>query len=240
MTEILSNEQINSCLVDGKTFNDSLFDIKNMVYYYVRVYYNKWRTVIHQGMYDVDDVAQDMFISLFNKKNKQGLSNIEKRFIEASEKNLGMKYIRNVIGRTVYLNILSLVRIMTKKNNTVSFEQFFNDGDTDDTDRLEILTDKSANIEIKLAYNNIVDGIKNTIYKDFYIKKNNDYKMLSVLDILDMITDGYTITEMSSKVYTNKEGKNIAYRLMSDLVKEVRKIVIESYESGNCLIDLER
>lgn len=243
MTETYTISQLNRSRVDGKTFEEALKDFKNMTYYYVLLYFKNWKTLLHKNNYDADDVAQDIFVSLFNKKDKEELCNIEKKFVIASVNNYGMKYLRNTIGRAVYLNLLSLVRGFSKKPDVVSFDTLVSDVYGSDqaeiSDRLKIMRDVRADIDLKTAYNCILDGIPNKIYRDYYILNNKEYKMLSVLDVVNMIAEGYTVSDMAARVYTNKDKINITYKRMNDIVKEVRQYALKSYDDGNCLIDLD-
>ena len=125
MTDVLDDlADITEYTVDGKTFDEIIPEIYRMVYYYVNVYYHKY-TILKANLHDMNDVAQDMFVSICNKKDKKGLSNIQKKFIKASKENLGMKYISNTIGKTVRLNIMSLARTFSRRPIGVSFETLF-------------------------------------------------------------------------------------------------------------------
>ena len=243
MTEVLDN--MSNVLVEGRTFSDILPDIQKIVYYYVRLHFNKWGKTLESNGYTIEDVAQQMFVNLFNRKSLNDLSNIQKKFVEASEKGLGMKYIRNSIGLAVFYNIISLARTFKNKPKTVSFEDYVSVccPDTSDSSKviemLDLLEDKSQNIANKVSYDFILSSIENTFYRDYYIKRNNTYKMLSVHDVINMITLGLTISDMASKVYIRKDNVNITYKRMNEIVKEVRQKAIKSYHEGNCLIDLD-
>ena len=235
----------SNVLVDGKTFDDIVPDIQRMVYYYVRIQYKKWEQVLVSNGLTLDDVAQEMIISLFNRKSKNELCNIQKRFVTASQENLGMKFISNTIGRTVYLNVLSLVRAYKNKPKTISFDAFAATccPSATDTNRvvetMDLLEDKSQDISVKASYDLLLSSIDNNVYRDYYIKNEGKFKMLSVHEVVDMITLGYTISEMASKVYTRKENVNITYKRMNEIVKEVRGLAKQAYYDGNSLVDLE-
>ena len=235
----------SNIMVEGKTFDDILPDIQRMVYYYVRIHYKKWEDVLVSNGLTLEDVAQNMFVSLFNRKSDNELSNIQKRFVKASQENLGMKFISNTIGRTVSLNILSLARMFRNKPKVMSYETYVaaccpNSVDANRAiEMMDLLEDKSQDIGIKASYDLFLSSIENNVYRDYYIKENGKFKMLSIHKVIDMITSGYTISEMASKVYTKKENVNITYKRMNEIVKNVRLIAQKSYAEGNCLHDLD-
>lgn len=242
MTDYLL-EDLDTCRVEGKTFEEILPDIQRMVYYYVRIHYEKWKTIMTANLYDIDDIAQDMFVSICNKRDKKGLSNIQRRFIQASKEDLGMKFISNTIGKTVALNSTSLARGFNKKPKPVSIEElsymYSNASNSDDfVDHLEMLEDRSQDIELKSSYNLFLDSLENYSYSDYFIEKNGSLKTLDVLEVIDMITDKLTITEMTQLVFTTKRV-NITYKRMNEIVKEVRALARTSYDDGNCLIELD-
>lgn len=235
----------SNVMVEGKTFEDILPDIQRMVYYYVRIHYKKWEEVLVSNGLTLDDVAQDMLVSLFNRKSTDELCNIQKRFVKASQENLGMKFISNTIGRTVSLNVLSLARMFKNKPKTISFDAFAaaccpNSADTNKiVEMMDLLEDKSQDINIKASYDLLLSSIENNVYRDYYIKEDGKFKMLSVHRVIDMITSGYTISEMTVKVFTRKENVNITYKRMNEIVKEVKQIARNSYDEGNCLHELD-
>ena len=232
-------EDISLFRVDGKTFEETLPDIFRIVYFYVRLHYDKWKPLMKANVYSIDDVAQDMFFNLCNKKNGQAYSNIEKKFIQAAKEDLGMKYIRNVIGKAVYLNVTCIARNFNRKPKPISIEDIYTqDSATNSEDHFEFLEDKSQSIEAKASYNLFLESLGNHVYCDYYMEKFGSLKMLDVLDVIDMITDKMTISEMTQVVFTSKKS-NITYKRMNEIVKEVRQMARKSYDEGNCLIDID-
>ena len=243
MTDVLDDlADITEYTVDGKTFDEVIPEIYRMVYYYVNVYYHKY-TILKANLHDMNDVAQDMFVSICNKKDKKGLSNIQKKFIKASKENLGMKYISNTIGKTVRLNIMSLARTFSRRPIGVSFEtlsKIYSNGDSgeDASDHFDFLEDKTQDVNLKSAYDFIINSIEDISYRDYYVIKENKKVSLSIHTVLNMVTDGLTISEMSERVYMYSKDTNISYKRMNEIVKESRKIAKDSYDNGSCLYDL--
>ena len=243
MTDVLDDlADITECTVDGKTFDEIIPEIYRMVYYYVNVYYHKY-TILKANLHDMNDVAQDMFVSIRNKKDKKGFSNIQKKFIKASKENLGMKYISNTIGKTVRLNIMSLARTFSRRPIGVSFEtlsKIYSNGDSgeDVADHFDFLEDKTQDVNLKSAYDFIINSIEDISYRDYYVIKENKKVSLSIHTVLNMVTDGLTISEMSEKVYMYSKDTNISYKRMNEIVKESRKIAKDSYDNGSCLYEL--
>lgn len=244
MTDVLDDlTDVTAYTVDGKTFDEAVPEIYRMVYYYVNVYYHKYSSILKANLHDMNDVAQDMFVSICNKKNKEGLSNIQKKFIEASKENLGMKYISNVVGRTVQLNIMSLAKMFSRRPKNVPFEtlsKIYSRGNSgeESIDHFDFLEDKTQDVNLKSAYDFIINSIEDTSYRDYYVIKDNKKVSLSVHIVLDMVTDGLTVAEMSERVYMYSKNTNISYKRMNEIVKESRKIARDSYDSGSCLYDL--
>ena len=244
MTDVLEDvTDIRAYTVDGKTFEEIIPEIYRMVYYYVNVYYHRYDGILKANLHDINDVAQDMFVSICNKKNKEGLSNIQKKFIKASKENLGMKYISNVVNRTVQLNIISLAKLFSRKPKNVPFEtlsKIYSKGSGEDEaiDHFDFLEDKTQDVNLKLAYNFILDGIEDTSYRDYYVIKNNKKVSLSVHIVIDMVTDGLTVAEMSERVYMFSKNSNISYKRMNEIVKEARRMARKSYDDGSCLYDI--
>lgn len=238
MTDTYSKEDLLNSLVEGKTFDEAVPEMYNMMYFYVNKYYEPWRNLFESYCYSKSDIVQDVFTNLCNKKNSD-VSNIQKKFIEASRKNLGMIYISRVIGKAVYLNLLSLAKLFGKRNISVSLEtipKMLGGNESSAIDHFSISKDKSQDMELKTSYDFLLMGIENKSYKNYYTLKNNKKIPLSVYDVLDMITDGYSVGEMSNMVYFGKS--NINYRAMNEIVKEVRNEARRAYLDGSCLLDI--
>ena len=237
-----TEEDLINCRLEGKTFDEILPDIQRMIYYYTRIYYEKWKTIMKNNLYELDDVAQDMFVSICNKKDKKGLSNIQKKFIQASKEDLGMKYISNLIGKTVSLNVTCIARGFNKKPKPVSFLEIVaktNDPDSDKkVDYLDLLEDKRQDMDLKSSYDLFISSLPYRAYNDYFVEsKSGKLVTLDIYNIIDMVRNKLTITEMT-KLVTTKKGINISYKRMNEIVKEIRSIAKKSYDEGNCVIDI--
>lgn len=225
--------------VDNRTFDDIVPDIMRIVYKYTKIYLDKWSNIMYANNYSFEDVAQDMFVNIFNRKNKNSLSNIEKHFVYASENNLSMKYIQSVIGKAVYFNVLCIARTFNRKRKPLSLEDinsFYGNDDNSSDDCYKFLEDKRENIEIKSSYNLFIESIDNIEF-DYYIIDKDKKRHLCAYDIIDMIIDKKSVSDMTGYVYMIND-KRISYVKMNEVVKAVRALLIKSYEEGNCPIDL--
>lgn len=237
-------KSIEEVLVDNRKFDEIIPDIINIVGFYVNVYYGRLRTTLNKFGYSREDVVQTMLCNLFNKTNGSTLSSIEKKFIQASEENLGMKYIRNVIGRAVYFNIHCLVRTFSKKDYEVKFDRDLSSIEDESTGRgmmRFLLEDKREVIEKKICYDSFVMSIENKIYKKYYVFVEGKYEMLTAHRVIDLMSLGLTISDMTRYVCIKREDfyEEIKYSKMSEIVKEVKKLLRKSYDEGNCLIDIK-
>lgn len=233
MSESYTQYDLEKSRLEGKSFDEIVPEIVNMVYYYAKLNYSKWEKVLKQNIKSIDDLAQDMFISLFNKRNST-LSNIERKFIKASNENLSMKYISNLIGRTVYLNTLSIVRSFKNKPVNILFEDIHTNNNTCDIEKLPILLDRSQNIDLKLSYKLFIESIPNIKFNEYLI--NN--KILDTHTILNLISDKETIKNISL-ILRRKDGSKVSFKQTSNIIKEVKQLARKSYLEDNCLLESE-
>lgn len=223
-------EELKLARIDGKTFDEIQEDVVRITNYFTNLWYDNY-PVLKSHNYDKEQIIFDVYNGIYNRKVPNEYSNLEKHFIKASKSSFSMKYISNVIKRTVMLTLKCRARDISKKPILDSLDREIEQGSEKSTTLSDIISDKSESIESLIEIKSILESIPNKLYKDYYvISPFGEKKKLSTKKVLDWVIAGYKISEMQEKVFC-KDKTNIKYRAMSEIKKETiclaRKIFYE-------------
>ena len=229
----MQKDELSQARIQGRTYSEIQEDVLKLTYYYVNLWYTHYPLLKKHGL-DREQVATDVFYTFYKhpKKNDRGYSNLEESFIKASNQNFTMSYISNLVRKSVLLVLSCASRGFSKKPVIGSLDDIIQDDDKG-ASLSEIISNNEESTEAIVELKSILESIKNRVYEEYYyIDFFNKKCKLTTHKILDWIVDGYTISEMQSKVFDCSSKSNIEYRIMSQLKKETIELAREKfYES---------
>ena len=219
------NTEINMARVEGKSYDEIQEDVVRITHYFTNLWYKNYPVLKEKG-YDKEQIVYDVWNGIYNKKNETDLSNLEKHFIKASENKYTIEYIMNVVKRTVLLTLKCRARDISKKPNVDSLDREIPNGDNGIT-LGDLAKSNAESIESQVEYRMMLESMPNKVYREYYYETRfGDKCKLSTKQILHWILEGYSITDMTEKVFC-KDASNIPYKRMSELKRNTIEIVKE-------------
>lgn len=225
-------EELITATLAGRNYNDIQEDVVKLVNYYVNLWYKNYPTIKKYGL-DKDFVVMDVYRGLYLKTKDDGLSNLERHFIKASNiDGCTMSYISNLIRKSVKLSLMCISRELLRKPICDSLDRTIYSSDGKDLSLGDTLRTNNEPMEDLVELKLTLESIKHKKYKDYYtINFAGEKVRLTSKKVLDWIIDGYKVTEMTEKVYY-KDGSNIKYKSMSEIKKEVIGIAREAFKEN--------
>lgn len=214
------NEVLNK-KVEGRTFNEIQEDVQRIVYKFTGMWYNNYPTLRQHG-YDIEQIIMDVYNGIYLKTKDDGLSNLERQFNLASDKEYSMKYIMNYIKVSVKNMLMCRARDISKKPILDSLDREVFDNSSSSVITLgEIVEDNKENFEAKVECQDLLDQIPNIEYPEYYYINQGKVKTLDTHQILYWITEEYTITSLLNIIKKYSNNQPISRTNMSNLKKEV-------------------
>lgn len=216
--------ELESARVKGLTFVEFQNEVIKLVKHYISDSYNKYPVLRENGI-DKEEIETVVYNSLYNRKDINELSNIERYFIKASEmsdpsKLYGddTKYLVAIIRKVVGTTFGWLSRGILRKGQqpTLSFEG--------------CMFDKYIGVEDKydkLHYEDLLKQVPQ-VYYPYVIELNGKRKKLSSRLILDLIVSGYKSKDLASIIYSDKTNECITISYFNRIRNEVIHIARES------------
>ena len=225
-------EELMTATLAGRKYDDIQEDVVKLVNYYANLWYKNYPTLEKYG-YDKEFVVMDVYRGLYLKTKDDGLSNLERHFIKASNiENCTMSYISNLIRKSVRLSLMCISRELNKKPVCDSLDRTVYSKDDKSLslgDTIKTINEPMEDVvELKL----MLESIKHKKYKDYYVVNFAGEKVkLTSKRVLDWIIAGYKVTEMTEKVFY-KDGSNIKYKNMSEIKKETIELAREAFKEN--------
>lgn len=227
--------------VEGKTWDEIQPEIIKMIYYYSNLYYNKNKNIYKMYKVERDDIVDILFKTLFSKGrgNKNYYSNLESKFIEASDKGYSMKFISNNIGRATQLNCMSYITKELQvrcQPNMMSLDQtceYLSEGQMTYAD---IITDDKT-IEEETTLSLFLHEMPLMRYSRYFIVDNDlNTKELTNREMLINLYNGHTASSLRNRIFSNNDLKPIKYEVLVDIIESTRNSAKSIIEKGDvCL-----
>lgn len=223
--------ELNNVKLRGLSFEEYQGDIIKAVRYFIRHYYPQNPALRFNG-YDEEDVEMAVYQKLYNRKDSNSLSNIEKYFIKASAMADGAyTYISCTIRKAVVTCLMDIQKsFRTKKHIDYilfsNYEKLLPSGDLDDVlgdgYRFEFDINKRSDLgRDSISYFELLESLPLIEYEKYYTYMGKNKVTLNSRILLDLIVEGNGRSELGRLIYLVKNDRNIGLHTLDSLKAEV-------------------
>lgn len=216
--------ELESARVKGLAFEEFQKEIIRLVKHFISDSYCKYPMLKEFGI-DMEEVEIVVYNSLYNRKDKSALSNIERYFIKASEMSepgkiygKDTKYLVSIIKKVVGTSFSWLCRNLLRKGHQppVSLEGCC-------IDKYEGISE----LYDRLHYEDVLKQVPLVKYP-YIVKVNGSEKKLNSRLLLDLIVIGYQRKDLLKMIYSVDSNELISQAQFCELRSSVIRLAKRS------------
>ena len=188
--------ELEKARVEGLSFSEIQDDVFRLIRSFACNSFNKYYYIGDYG-FSIEDIVSLSYICLCKRK-EDGLSYLEKYFLEASDK--GFKYLVCVLKKVVTNTVLMINRRVFSGRLVVPLSLDVV-GDIEGPDKVDTR---------ELEYNELLNSIPSLTFKNYEIRYRGKVMPLDTKNMLNLLVEGLSKQDMLSSIYNKKTGELIS------------------------------